>query len=275
MNGARYLALPLVALKTLNFIRSIPATNGSGRTTTERQLALCVALPLVALAAFDVRAADPTYELPKPRGWSSEVIQLPPGFAPAMKWTGTEDIRFAPGMFKPDSDSFFSYAVLFWLDKDVKIDDATIEREVKTYYAGLSAAVLKGKNSDKKPLPVELSLRPPVKDEAPAGQTKKTSKRSGRKKESEQKDDKASSTKRIKRIGKLTWREPFATAEKQTLRIEIDVWRCVPKQRTCVIMLVSPQAPGKPIWKELKSIRDKFACHAAEPSRKDPPPNGE
>jgi hypothetical protein len=40
-------ALPLVALRIWDFPQSIPATNGSGRMKTERQLALCVALPLV------------------------------------------------------------------------------------------------------------------------------------------------------------------------------------------------------------------------------------
>ncbi|MDP6446527.1 MAG: sulfatase-like hydrolase/transferase, partial [Pirellulaceae bacterium] len=43
-------ALPLVALRIREFFRSIPATIGSGRSRTERQLALCVALVLACSA---------------------------------------------------------------------------------------------------------------------------------------------------------------------------------------------------------------------------------
>jgi len=53
------------------------------------------------------------YQMPSPKGWRKERIKLPPAFAPKMNWKGHEDIRFAPGMFDPKSDSFFSYDILF------------------------------------------------------------------------------------------------------------------------------------------------------------------
>ena len=54
-------------------------------------------------------------KLAAPEGWAGETIELPPGFAPDMKWKGSEHIRFAPGMMKPASDSFFCYAFAFEL----------------------------------------------------------------------------------------------------------------------------------------------------------------
>jgi pimeloyl-ACP methyl ester carboxylesterase len=42
----------IVELRIREFSRSIPATNGSGRTRIERQLALCVALPLLIAGSF-------------------------------------------------------------------------------------------------------------------------------------------------------------------------------------------------------------------------------
>ena len=54
-----------------------------------------------------------TFKLAAPEGWGGETIQLPPGFAPDMKLKGSEHIRFAPGMMKPKSDSFFCYAFVF------------------------------------------------------------------------------------------------------------------------------------------------------------------
>ena len=51
-----------------------------------------------------------------------------------MKWKGQEEIRFAPGMFKPDAADFFSYALLFWLPDGEEIDPKTMEAELLTYY---------------------------------------------------------------------------------------------------------------------------------------------
>src|SRR5438045_1155199 len=50
--------------------------------------------------------------------WKGERIQLPPPFAPAMKLKGTEEIRFAPGMFDASSATFFSYAFVFSVSQD-------------------------------------------------------------------------------------------------------------------------------------------------------------
>ena len=58
------------------------------------------------------------------------------------------ELRFAPGMFKPDSETFFSYALLFWLPDDQKIDPATMRQELLTYYRGLAKAVRKSKKQE-------------------------------------------------------------------------------------------------------------------------------
>jgi hypothetical protein len=44
-----------------------------------------------------------SFKLAAPAEWGGETIQLPPRFAPDMKLKGSEHIRFAPGMMKPDS----------------------------------------------------------------------------------------------------------------------------------------------------------------------------
>src|SRR5262245_63689757 len=91
---------------------------------------------------------EPPYQLPTPTGWAEETIALPPAFAPGMKWKGTEELRFAPGMFKADAPDFFSYALLFWLADDQKVDAKTMEKELLAYYRGLAKAVLEGKKKD-------------------------------------------------------------------------------------------------------------------------------
>ena len=83
-----------------------------------------------------------------PEGWSGETIKLPPGFAPDMKLKGSEHIRFAPGMMKPDSDSFFSYAFAFELQPKPVLTEAVVREEFLKYYRGLCKAVLNGKLPD-------------------------------------------------------------------------------------------------------------------------------
>ena len=110
--------------------------------------ACLLAALMPTLSAADQTEKEPPYQVPTPTGWAKETIALPPAFAPDMKWKGTEELRFAPGMFKADAPDFFSYALLFWLPDDTDIDAKTLERELLVYYRGLAAAVLKGNNKE-------------------------------------------------------------------------------------------------------------------------------
>ena len=71
---------------------------------------------------------EPPYKVPEPAGWAKETFPLPPAFAPGVNWKGVEELRFAPDWMKADADTFFSYAMLFWLSDDQKVDAATFER---------------------------------------------------------------------------------------------------------------------------------------------------
>ena len=67
-----------------------------------------------------------------------------------LKW-GIEDIRFAPGMFQPQSDSFFSYAFIFSVSKDQALTQEVIQQEILTYYRGLAEAVSKSRGRTVEP----------------------------------------------------------------------------------------------------------------------------
>ena len=94
---------------------------------------------LVSFLHAEEKGAD--IPLEAPAGWRGETIDLPPGFAPGMKLQGLEKIRFAPGMFKPESDTFFSYVFVFRLGPKQDLSLKTVEREVLVYYRGLAKAV--------------------------------------------------------------------------------------------------------------------------------------
>ncbi len=97
-------------------------------------------------------AEEPSsFKLAAPTGWGGETIALPPGFAPDMKLQGSEHIRFAPGMMKPESDSFFSYAFVFDLQPQPIVTETVVKEEFLKYYRGLCKAVLNGKLPDVDP----------------------------------------------------------------------------------------------------------------------------
>lgn len=98
------------------------------------------------------------YTLLAPKDWGIERFLIPIGFAPQIPYSGIEDIRFAPDWAQVDSDEYWSYAFLWYLDGDIKMDCAIIEHNLKAYYAGLITI-----NGNKIPLekiiPVEVSFK--------------------------------------------------------------------------------------------------------------------
>jgi hypothetical protein len=190
----------------------------------------------VLFAAASLAAAGqekPPYSVPEPKGWNKESIDLPPkGFAPDMTWKGKEEIRFAPGMFKADAPDFFSYALLFWLPDDQKVDPKTVERELLTYYRGLSKTVLASKKQEVDAAAFTLTLKE-VKEKAGKRPEPVTA-----------------------HVGELKWVEPFATGKPQTLRFEIHTWHNEKHRHHCVFVCASPRPETDEVWTRLREIRD-------------------
>lgn len=186
------------------------------------------------LSAGIVGADEPNaFKLAAPEGWSGETIALPPGFAPDMALKGSEHIRFAPGMMKATSDSFFSYAFVFELQSKPELTDAVVKEEFLKYYRGLCKAVLNGKAPDVDPSKFTMELEQ-VKskpgEKSPDAQTVYTA--------------------------TLEWVEPFATKKPQKLNLEIRTW--TRDNRNYLFACVSPQARDAAIWKQLNGIRDDY-----------------
>ncbi|NBR87508.1 MAG: hypothetical protein EBS84_18150 [Proteobacteria bacterium] len=173
--------------------------------------------------------------------WKGERITLPPGFAPAMKLKGIEEIRFAPGMFQPQSDSFFSYAIVFSVAKDQALSPEVIQREILVYYQGLAESVSKsqGRTVDAGKFTFKLD-RAKQATGAPA-QLPPT-------------------TPVTQYAGELDWVEPFATGKPQVLHFEIQAWSDSAAARNYLFVCTSPTARTETtgIWSELRTIRRTF-----------------
>ena len=157
-----------------------------------------------------------------PKDWGKEIIQLPPGFAKDMKYKGSEDIRFSPGMFKPESDFFFTYVFTLSGTLEGGLSLENVKSEILKYYKGLALAV-GGKKFSIDPKTFELELN---------------------------KTDKGFS-------GTLLWVEPFRTGKKQKLYIELKSWSSPKKQ--ILFAMVSPAEKNSAVWTKLKEIEKKLS----------------
>ncbi|MDX1564889.1 MAG: PQQ-binding-like beta-propeller repeat protein, partial [Phycisphaeraceae bacterium] len=165
-----------------------------------------------------------------PEGWRGETIQLPPGFAKDFPYRGIEEIRFAPGMFKPDRDDFFSYALVFYFPNQKPLDRKQLHAALLTYYRGLARAV----GAKRKP-PIQtdsfkLDLKPV---EGAAG----------------------------KYLATLHWVEPFATGKPQRLHLEL-TWRALGQTpHSTLVTAASPQKKDHAIWPALRKALASVKIH--------------
>src|SRR5215471_14982261 len=63
------------------------------------------------------------YFLPTPQGWTSEIIPFPIEFAPSINYSGVEDLRFTAGWGNAQTDEYWSYAFLWWLEGSPEINE--------------------------------------------------------------------------------------------------------------------------------------------------------
>jgi len=103
------------------------------------------ALALALLLAAPLRAASPPFTLPLPEGWRAETLPFPLDFAPGIPYEGLEELRFAPGMFDPEAEGYFTYAFVWWVRTPPPFEPDRLARELSEYLRGLAAAVAEGK----------------------------------------------------------------------------------------------------------------------------------
>ena len=188
-----------------------------------------------ALLAILLLQADP-YAIKTPEKWRSERIPFPLDFAKDLDYKGVEDLRFSPGMFKPEADDYFSYVFLFWLEGSVPVDAKSLEADLLKYYKGLCATVAKGRKLD-----LDLSKI-----------AVKATKQEGKAKLAGEEADSFHA--------RIDWFDPFTTGKPLTLHLELWSRPADAGKRTCLFALASPQEKSAPIWETLRKIQSGFTC---------------
>jgi hypothetical protein len=190
-------------------------------------------------AADREESAAPAAKLdwPVPEGWRAETIPFPLGFARDLPLEGVEELRFAPGMFKPGAPGYWSYAFVWWLNGDPALGEAELERFLLAYFQGLITEVAKGKAFKVDPGRFRVSLRSSSGAPAKEGHNVQSF------------------------AGTADLYDAFATGKPITLNLDIWVWDCPVSGRRAALVLASPRATSEPIWHELTQRRDEFLCH--------------
>lgn len=183
-------------------------------------LSLCFLGPCIGVVSF---AAEDSVKVMFDTEWRSERLTLPTGFAPDLSLRGIEEIRFAPGMFEPDHEEFFSYALVFYLPNQKPLTQTQIHTELLKYYRGLAASVGRDRTPKIETDKFTLALTP-----------------------LEGKDGQYTAV--------LDWVEPFKTGKAQKLRFEIESARIADMNASRLSMSASPQKPNHKLWPVLRKV---------------------
>lgn len=184
-------------------------------------------------AEFDGKKWEAPYTLPIPKGWDVERFPLPISFAPAIKYTGVEDIRFTPGWGNVKSDEYWTYAFLWYLDGNIRPTTKIVNQHLKAYYTGLI-----GSNIEPRKIPAEKLF------------TVKTS------------INKATADKG----DLLTFRGTiymldYMQQKPITLNCIVHLKTCQGLNKTFLFTEISPRASANNVWKSLDQLWTDFSCY--------------
>tara|TARA_R110002049_G_scaffold72490_6_gene187404 strand:- start:96420 stop:97043 length:624 start_codon:yes stop_codon:yes gene_type:complete len=175
--------------------------------------------------------SETSFQFDVDKDWRGERIELPPKFAQAMTWKGTEVIRFAPGMFQVESETFFTYVIVFLLDPASDVTPKATQQQLLHYFQGLASSVSRGKRRAVDVDGFQLELG--------SWQKKSVDRRE-----------------RETTTGTLKWVEPFRTMSNQTLQLRVEKWNHA--DQPAILVTLSPQPFDHSVWNELGRIAKTF-----------------
>ncbi|RDC58180.1 hypothetical protein DU508_04355 [Pedobacter chinensis] len=192
---------------------------------------VCPATVAQSQPAFDGPSWKPPYYL-ELDGWGIERFLIPIDFAPSIKYSGVEDVRFTRGWGDEKSPEYWSYAFLWLLDGNPTQTTAIIQKNLNVYYDGLV-----GRNITKRNIPKSLVIKTQTKLRAI-----KT-----------EKGDLQTFAGTINMLDYMGQRPII-------LQALIHVKKCPGSSKTIVFYQVSPKLVTDPVWIKLKSLWAGFKC---------------
>lgn len=188
---------------------------------------------MLSLTAFSAGAegeARSPFSLPTPDGWRTETIPFPLGFAPELDYSGVEELRFAPGMFTPGAEDYWTYAFVWWIPIDTDPGVERLQADLEAYFFGLTRVVARGNGFDPGNPTYEAKLSRI--DEGDPGRLR----------------------------GRVLTFDAFAARKPVELNVRIDNVACKKQGQRALVFLLSPQAEEHAVWLALKKIGGGFRC---------------
>lgn len=172
----------------------------------------------VSLCALAESTSLTTYQN-TPQGWKTEIIPFPLEYAPEITYSGKEELVFLPGMYKAESEDFFSFAFSWEIDSATEqLNISQIKNDLIAYYVGLNKAVAKANAAE-----VDVSFIP-------------------------ERDGK------WQYRGAIHWQEPFITQKPQVLNFKALSKYCSQQQKQRWYFIASPQPSIHQVWQTLENL---------------------
>lgn len=186
-----------------------------------------VTLTRQAYRPYENPASDP-FHYSAPGNWHSERHTFPLEWAPSIAYSGIADLMFAPGFNDENSPEFFSYVGFWWLKGKHQLSAEQLQKDLLTYYRGLSEDFGKMSKFTPDMNKITASLKPNSGSGAPVFR-----------------GDVSTYTGQ----GKLI-----------TLHVDTRLRTCPTSDNTYVVFSLSPAARDQQIWKQMQAVGESFKC---------------
>ena len=188
------------------------------------------------LNIFDPNTYSPQYHLSFPDGWDVERFPVPIDFAPQIPYKGVEDIRFAPGWGDKNSEEYWSYAFLWWLEINTKVSAAALQENLKAYYSGLVARNISRRNIPADKLVTTVANIKKIKTD----------------------------TRDLETYSGTINMLDYMTQSPMILNVFIHVKSCPVQNHTALFFEISPKPFSHLIWQKLNQLWTDFDCKVDE-----------
>ncbi|MEO6547003.1 MAG: hypothetical protein ABIN94_03360 [Ferruginibacter sp.] len=182
--------------------------------------------------AFDGNKWEAPYTLGSPKGWDVERFAIPIEFAPQIPYTGIEDVRFTPGWGKAETNEYWSYAFLWYLDGTIETHAKTVENNLKAYYTGLV-----GRNIEPRKIPASKLV--PVKTKFKEVKTNPGD---------------------LKTFNGTIYMLDYMEQKPITLNCIVHVKSCTGQNKTFIFNEISPKLYSDNVWQSLNKLWIDFRC---------------
>jgi len=186
-------------------------------------------LLLFVIVPINLKAQTNSPELlPIPKEWRYERMNFPLEFAPEIKLSGFEELRFAPGMFNITAEDYFTYIFALKITNKIELNKNELHDFLLQYYKGLSESVAKSKKIEVDASSTKVILEEPVGD-----------------------------NQNIYRV-QVNFFDTFTNSQEILLHMEIEVFPKKDMNEVYLLALVSPQEKNHEVWKQMHNYRNQL-----------------